>query len=510
MSSRYAPPAPQLVQARTAAGISAAIAFVVYLRTMLPGVSVQDWAEMQYIPAQLGIPHPTGFPLYVLAGKVFSLLPVGSYAFRAGLLSVAVAAAVVGVAALIAGRLGVRPLVAAAAALALAFSGTLWLEATFPEMNGLHVLLVGLVVHRALVWRAERRDRDLLLGALLSGLAFSNHLLAATTVPIVVVFILWDARQRLRERPALLLQAALLFVVGLTPYLFIPLRALAGPPEVYGHLTTLDGLVTLITGSEYHGTMNFLSADSLAAAGQAIPTIVPHLVGRSSPLFIVAAVVGLGLLARRDRWLAAILLLLAASGIYFLANYVTDFYHYLLVAWLVLAIGFAVAGEWLVGRLEGRFGPGGAAAQVLLLLLPLSIVLQQWPVNDQSRNEVGERLSEKVFSLLPQDAVLVTYWDLLTTMSYKHCMEGVRPDVTLLAHDPPSRVTCDRATEPLEDQVRRGQQVYVLFARWDHYEPFRRSFDLVPGPTLDLPYGQRYLDHQGTLDRLELIERAEG
>jgi transmembrane protein TMEM260 (protein O-mannosyltransferase) len=504
MTSRHDPPALQLAQARAAAAITAAIAFVVYLRTMLPGVSVQDWAEMQFIPARLGVTHPTGFPLYVLAGKLFSLLPVGSFAFRAGLLSVVVAAAVVAVAVLIAGRIGVRPVVAAAAGLALAFSGTLWLEATFPEMNGLHMLLVGLVVHRALVWRAERRDRDLLLGALLSGLTFSNHLLAATTVPIVILFVLWDARWRLRERPALLLQAAALFLVGLTPYLYIPLRALAGPPEVYGSLTTLDGLVQLVTGSEFHGGMHFFSAESLSAAWLIVPTIIPHLVGRSSPIFLVGAIIGLALLVRRDRWLAGILLLLAASGVYFLANYVSDFYHYLLVGWLVFAIGFAVAGEWVVGRLEVLLGPRAGAIQIVALLVPLAIAVQQWPLNDQSGNQVGERLSQEVFSLLPQDAVLVTYWDLITTMSYKHCMEGVRPDVTLRGTDPAMRVTCDRVTEPLEDQVRRGRPVFALFARPNDYDPLRTEFDLVGGPSVALPWGQRYLDHRGTLYRLEL------
>ncbi|HEX5824931.1 MAG TPA: hypothetical protein VFY18_10785, partial [Candidatus Limnocylindrales bacterium] len=60
---------------REAAGLGSAtvaaiavfgVALVVYLRTLLPGPSVGDWAEMQFIPSQLGIPHPTGYPLYVL------------------------------------------------------------------------------------------------------------------------------------------------------------------------------------------------------------------------------------------------------------------------------------------------------------------------------------------------------------------------------------------------------------------------------------------------------------
>jgi hypothetical protein len=514
MTSRHDPPAQQLAQARKAAAVSAAIAFAVYLRTMLPGVSVGDWAEMQFIPAQLGVPHPTGYPLYVLAGKLFSLLPIGSVAFRAGLLSVVAASGAVAVAVLIASRLGARPLIAAAAGLALAFSGTLWLEATFPEMNGLHLLLVGLVIHRAIVWRAERRDRDLLLGALLCGLALSNHLLAATTVPILILFVLWDARRRLRERPALLLLAGLLLVLGLTPYLFIPLRALAGPPAVYATLATPQGVIDLVTGADFRGNMRFFSPDSLGATGRAVPVIVAHVVERSSAVFLVAGLLGLGLLARRDAWCAALLGLLAASGVYFLANYVSDLYHYLLVGWLVLAIGAALAGEWLVRRVEARLGARMGRAQVvlpaLLLLLPLSIVVRQWPLNDQSANRVGEGLAEAIFAQLPPNAVLVTYWDTLTTLSYKHCMEGVRRDVTLRAYNPATRATCDRVRNPVEEEIRRGRPAFALFARPSDLAPLSGSFDLVPGPTFDLPYGQRYLDHRGTLYRLELRDGAGG
>src|SRR3954470_23506137 len=69
-----------------------AVALIVYVRTLLPGVSFGDWAEAEMVPSRLGILHPTGYPLYSMLGTVFSLIPVGSVAYRANLLS-AVAAA---------------------------------------------------------------------------------------------------------------------------------------------------------------------------------------------------------------------------------------------------------------------------------------------------------------------------------------------------------------------------------------------------------------------------------
>ncbi len=481
----------------------AVVAGIVYWQTMLPGVSVGDWAEMQMIPAQLGVPHPTGYPLYTLLGFLFSLIPVGTVAFRAGLFEVITAASAAGLAVVIAGQLGARPLIAAAAGLVLAASGTLWQEATFPEMNALHLVLMALVIHRALLWRERRRDRDLLLGALLSGLAISNHLLAATAVPIVIGFVLADAWRRLLERPNLVVKGVGLFLLGLAPYAFIPLRALAGPPEVYAALATPEGMLALISGESFRQDMQFFSGDSLSAAWRAVPDVVAHLQGRSAGVFIVAAVAGLALLIARDRWRGLLLVTLAIVNTYIYVNYVGDLHHYLLLTWLVLALGAAVAAESTADWLERRTAGRSRGAEAVLLVLPVIVALGQLPAQDQRHNDAGERLAAQVFEALPPNAVLLTYWDALTTLSYKHCEEGVRPDVSLRAYDTAARVTCDRVPPRIEDEIAVGRPAFALFPLESMLDPLRDHFTLTPGPEFQLPYGQRYMDHTGVLYRLE-------
>ena len=486
-----------------ASAIVFAVALAVYLKTLLPGVSVGDWAEMQWIPAQLGIPHPTGYPLYVLLGKVFSLIPIGSLGFRAELLSAVAAAGSAATAVLIAGRLGVRPVIAAAAGLALAFSGQLWLEATFSEMNGLHLLLVSLLIHRALMWRAERRDRDLRLGALLAGLALSNHLLAVTVVPIVIVFVLFDARARLLERPVLLVQAAGLFALGLTPYLFIPIRGLFGPAALYAKFATWDGVTGLVSGAELRGQMHFGSADSFAkAAGDVVP-VFAQLGARSDMVFVALGILGAAIQLVRDRWLALMLALIVAVNIYFFANYVGDLDHYLLVTWLAFTIWLAIAIESIVRWLELqapalRRVPSPA---VLALVLPIVIAAGNVAANDASGNRDGERFAQSVFDNLPPNAVLLSYWDALTTLGYEHCVEGVRPDVAMRSLDATARVVCDPVTESLED-VARERPLYALFVATGELQLLRATFDFVPGPRLPAPYGKRGLDYSATLYQL--------
>lgn len=492
-----------------AAAASFAIAAVVYVRTLLPGVSFGDWAESELLLSRLGVLHPTGYPLYSIVGWFFSLIPFESLAWRANLASAMAAAAVVGMAVLIMGRLGVRPILAAAAALSLAFTGTLWEEATFSEMNSFHLLLVALLLHRALVWQAERRDRDLVLGALLGGLCVSNHGLAITVVPIVFLFVFVEARREIASHPLVIVKAAGAFVLGLVPYVYIPLRALVGPRDVYAEFLNWDGFFAHVSGAQFRGDMHFTSLDSARAALGAMPHVLDQLIALSNPVFVAIGLVGIVVLSYRNHWFALLVLALGLVNVYIYANYLGDLAHYLLTTWLILAIGLAVAAdafiralvEW-VGRAgrAGRAGSSVAIVRYVALVLPVVIFASQWPAHDQSANRDGERFTAAVFAALPQDAVLVTYWDALTPLSYEHCNEGVRPDVSLRAYDSHALVTCDPEDETVTE-LATHRPVYALMVQEESIGPFTHLAQ-IPVQTFTVPWGQRFPQLDRTLFRL--------
>ena len=478
-------------------------AFVVYAATALRGVSFGDWAEMQHVPARLEVPHPTGFPLYVLLGKAFSLVPVGSVAFRATLLSAAAAAGAIGMLVLIAGRLGIRPVIALAAGIALAGTAILWEEATFSEMNTLHLFLCAILIHRALVWHNERRDRDLRLGALFSGLALSNHLLALSVVPVVILFVLAADRGRLLWRPRLLLELALLFAAGLSFYLFIVIRAFAGPPELYDDLRTLDGLIGFISGAQFRVDMRFGTGESLALAWRAVPDLIADIERGSNVAFSVVPIAGAAILLRRDTWAGWLTVAVVVANLYMFIGYRGDLPHYLLLTWLILAVWLAIAVEAAVGWLRLRLGPRLDDAEFMLVLVTALVLASNWAAHDQSGNRLGEDYTRTVFDRLPRDALLVTYWDTLTTLGYAHCIEGERPDIAVIAHDRPLTASCDLVTAPLPE-VARERPIYALLLFDTQLERLRPSFDLVPEATFKVPYGGREPGFTRTLYRLEL------
>src|SRR6266480_5894288 len=59
-----------------AAAIAAGAVFVLYLITLAPSTAMWDTSEYIAAAYTLGLPHPPGNPLFVLIGRVFTIIPI--------------------------------------------------------------------------------------------------------------------------------------------------------------------------------------------------------------------------------------------------------------------------------------------------------------------------------------------------------------------------------------------------------------------------------------------------
>ena len=187
------------------------IALGLYLKTMAPTISLWDSGEFIACAYTLGIPHPPGAPLYILWGRLFSLLPIGSVEQRVVLISPLVSAAAIWcvfstttLLAQSALKSGGSPssgqdrrLVALAggvvAALSLACSYTFWFNATEAEVYACSIFFVCLSVWLALRWSVKPIDKHsyrwLLFIAYMFGLSGGVHLLCLLTIPAILILI---------------------------------------------------------------------------------------------------------------------------------------------------------------------------------------------------------------------------------------------------------------------------------------------------------------------------------
>jgi hypothetical protein len=488
------------------------VAFVVYVRTLLPGIAFGDWGEMQTVPHVLGVAHPTGYPTYVLLAWLAELLPIGSVAWRANLLSALLVSGAVGVTVLILRRLGVSAVVAVVAALALAAVRTVWAAATVAEVNPLHLLFVALLLDRALVWDAEHRALDLVAGGLLMGLALGNHLLTVFAAPFVGLFALWSGRRAFGARPWLVGVAALAGLAGLAVYLYIPIAASLGPPLPYNHPVTLDAVWWLVTGRQFRDQFDFFAAGGPQTFIDALPSLWSLLVGRGSAVLPVLGMAGLALLVRRRPAFGLACAGILLSHLYVWANYL-ELEHYLLVPWLLLAIGAGVAVDAiahavaeLLPRPRARRGAIAMTGAIALVLVA-RLAIANWEASDRSVDHGGDAYVAAVMEALPAGAAILSIWDASTPLWHARFVLGERPDV-LVVDDTNVVYEGWGSRENRIASLICDRPVFILRLDESDLEPTRQAYRLEPFLEVRIGQGGPTATAERELYRVEPLDAS--
>lgn len=493
-----------------AAGV-AGVAFVVYLRTLMPGIAFGDWGEMQSVPNVLGVAHPTGYPTYILLAWLSELVPVGSIAFRANALSAVFVSGTLATVTLILIRLGVQPVIAGAGSLGLGAVATVWAAATVSEVNPLHLLFAALLLHRALLWADRRYTSDLAIGGLLTGLALGNHLLTIFLVPFVGAFVVWAGRRELLSRPWILVPALAAALAGLTVYLYIPLAASQSPPLPYNHPTTVDSFLWLVEGEQFRTQFDFLSAKGPGEFLASLPALWSLLVARATPVVPILGIGGLVVLLGRRPAFGLLCASFLGTGVYIWANYLR-LEHYLLVPWLVLGIGSAVAVQWLAEAVT-RWGPrserldGVVVVGAAAIVFAIGLAAMNWSASDRSDDRSGQAYVDAVFASLPQDAAILSYWDASTPLWHGQLVEAARPDVlvvddTNIVYD--GWVTRERRISSLICE----RPVYILRLTDSDLAPTRKAFRLEPFLTVRVAGGGPSASVERTILRVLPLDAA--
>jgi len=227
---------PDAPSYRVAAAVGAGV-LCLYVATLAPTTAMWDASEYITAAYTLGIPHPPGNPLFVLLGRVASLVPVASVAVRINMLAAMCSAAAAAIWFLVAERVlaawssprWTRLLAAVMAALLGASTFTVWNQSVVNEK----VYTVSLAFFAIVSWLTVRwcddpdgraSDRLLVMIAYLIGLGYSNHPAGFLVGPAVAVAVL-VRRPRTLLRWRLLLAGAMALVIGISPFAVEPIRA---------------------------------------------------------------------------------------------------------------------------------------------------------------------------------------------------------------------------------------------------------------------------------------------
>jgi len=468
------------------ASISGVLAFWLYFRSLAPGLLSYDFAEFQYLPAKLGLPHPNGFPFYMLLGWLWSKLPLGGLAFRMNLLSAVLGGAATATFALLLERLTKQDWPALAGSFFLAFLPAFHFYSAGAERYTLLIFLLLASFLSSLCWSRSGRVKHLALGSLAMGLALATHPVAFLALPF---WLLYSALSRPRSFPKALLPVTGALLFPLTLYLYIPWRwlALAEYPIVpavgvseavvrglafvwYTPKFSLKVLWDYIAGLKGFG-LGMVKGGWREAISSLGNTQELWFGQFPLPIWPLALVGSIWLLwTNPELWLSL-------TGFAWLDLLFTVYIKqgkpdaYLLPAFAVFALWLALGLTVFIRKWEEARLPGWASWGLVALLL--------WGVykHDVSSLSISRFSSveswwrEVIHYPLEEGSALIAHWGDLTPLWYLQQAEGLRPD--LIGLFPPESGLASR-------WLSQGRALYQAGPTHGFDPDFPAKFKLVP------------------------------
>jgi tetratricopeptide (TPR) repeat protein len=399
-------------------------AFFLGLRLAAPGVTAGDSPELAAAALTFGVPHPPGYPLWTLLGKLFGFLPFGSPAFRVNLLSVV---SLSGAAALL-GRILARRWDDTKSGVFFGFGlalfaccGPLLLsQGLISEVYALHSLFVVALLGFVLFPAQQRFNAS----CFLIGLGAAHHHLLFLLLPAWICAYRTQASSLPRA-----IRGISLSLTGCALYLCLPLRAKADPFVNWSHTSDFLQFWSHLTRQQYGGN---LASGSLVDGFWNLTFFVKSYFLEGWGVLSLLAV--LGVWTRRDRLKedGALLLGLLTLGVGLPAllrvhpnpenNEVISAFLPPLILWSTPCAleGLRWIWRW---KLKTMVSLLGAAILLARFAIP-------WNVSDARRNLATEDMGRNFLQALPANSVLFSEGDTATfPLAYLQGVTGLRKDV---------------------------------------------------------------------------------
>lgn len=382
--------------------IPALAVFLVYALTLLPGVGYSgDTGKFQFVGKVLGIPHEPGSPTYVVLNYLLvNLIPFGTTAFRANLLSALFSILALLVLSRILLLLGTRTFVVAVTVLIFGFTYTLWSQSVIAEVYTLCVLFVALTIWLFLRWHLYGNRRDFLLACAVYSVSFGNHLIVVTLLP-AILYLVWVTKREYYWSPLVVLQVLLLIATGAAQYGYHIWRYYSAETSYLEILVPdLQSLWHFVTGGQFQP--NFLGLGWKGAIFERLPMLLRFLWLEFLPLTAIAI---LGFFVFKQPKIRNFLLLAALGTFVFnLVYIVPDIFIYMLPVYFVIAIGLGVGLEWLAARWSPQYK---MSLSIVAALIPAVFLYLNYSRADQSKSVEAKTIVEESLRTVGANALII-------------------------------------------------------------------------------------------------------
>ncbi len=449
--------------------------FLIYLITIAPTIIQIDSGELTTVQALLGIAHPTGYPLFTVAGFLFSKIPSPfSTAFQLNILAALWCSLGIGlfvytskfildnldkfatvkkvsaknaktakqkekVKSSVKSSLmpeAVKFTASAGGGILLGLSKTFWFQSTSVEVYSMHIFLISLIILaiiKAYTFSGETKPASLknpwMILAIVLALGFSNHMTTLLILPGIAYLYFLKEKASITSIKQIGLMLLVFFPLLIILYSYLPIRASQNPVINWGNPVDFERIIRHVSGKQYQVWL-FSSSEAakkqLAYFFNNLPT--------EFTFTLIVSLVGLFTSFARAKKLALFLLITFVSTVAYSINYdINDIDSYFLLAYIVLAY-FAVFGIIKVYEIVKTARYRFAAAAGLIVLLSFGEFFINYRDVNQSGTYTFEDYTKALISSTDKNSVVFSYiWDYFVSASYYfQYVEGYRKDVAVI------------------------------------------------------------------------------
>jgi hypothetical protein len=368
-----------------------------------------------------GVPHPTGYPTYLLIAELFQKLPFGTAIYKGAFLSSVFASlTVLLISIFVLSRKETNkapngpsptnnqenlPVIIAsiAASLALGVSPYYWSQAIIVEVYALQTFFTALFLFwiKQLQYPHGKQDFKLDLLSISLGLGLGNHITLLLLFPAVFFIARNTSFQRLLKSLILVAIPALLI------YVVLLFRASAFPPINWGNPQDFPGLVWLVSGRLYHGLAFGLPLSSY-------PGRIAYWAGwwftQFGPIGVLLAISGAIHITEGSRFGLAELWIFVVSSLFSIGYLTNDSLVYLLPAVIIFSIWLG-DGIRLALALQGRFSLISRLVVILFFIFLVLRIPDTYHAVDPRQDKKSSEFINRCLGELPNNALLITETD---------------------------------------------------------------------------------------------------
>jgi hypothetical protein len=382
--------------------VVALIVFALYLRTIAPGLLIDDSGEFQTMARLLGHTHPTGYEVYSLFGRLFSIIPIGDFATRVTAFSSFMGGVAAGLIYLISRLLRSPRAIAVVPALAFAIAPTVWSQGIIAEVYTPAAVIAGIIIASLLVWQQSGNRTWLVVAGVAGGLSLGVHFSIGLYLPAIAVFIVLVAVGRSERvfsgeawrntwRPAIV--GAAIGVTGAVA-VFVLIDAIDPPAQYFEAVVAPSYLAWDLEEGQIDSVLERMKFDWTARQFTGLMFTQEGLMGERWEAFregvkaeiswplLLAGFVGLAWLLWRN-WRAAVFIVIAlATQLVYAFNYdIGDMiYVFYIPAYMLLVL---LAGAGLTALNDGLVRiplPSAARSALPFFISALALVFAVYPI----------------------------------------------------------------------------------------------------------------------------------